>query len=52
MRMLVCAWCGRTFAQPNAYGPVPKYCRKAHRQRAYEERVALRRIAEAKGEGP
>jgi len=44
MRTLHCWWCGVAFAQPNARGPVPRYCCKGHRQRAYEERVVQRRI--------
>jgi hypothetical protein len=36
--MLTCAWCGEAFERPNTRGPAPLYCRKSHRQRAYEVR--------------
>ena len=39
---LTCAWCGRAFIKPNARGPDPRYCSRAHRQRAHEGRQALR----------
>lgn len=40
-RSVVCEWCGAAF-EPAARGPVAKYCRGSHRQRAYE----ARRLAE------
>jgi len=36
----VCAWCGQRFTRPHTRGPAPKYCSKAHRQRAHEARQA------------
>lgn len=33
-----CAWCGERFAVPVGPGRRPKYCRRSHRQRAYEAR--------------
>jgi hypothetical protein len=35
-----CAWCGRVF-HLRPLGPLPKYCKRSCRQRAYE----LRKIA-------
>jgi hypothetical protein len=43
-----CEWCGERFALARGPGRPPKYCRKSHRQRAYE----ARRIADARGLGP
>jgi len=31
-----CEWCGTEFVAANERGPVPKFCRRSHRQRAYE----------------
>ena len=36
--MGTCGWCGRAFAPSGGRGPAPKYCSRAHRQRAYEAR--------------
>ena len=33
-----CAWCGERFEVPAGPGRRPKYCRRSHRQRAYEAR--------------
>lgn len=33
-----CAWCGERFAVTAGPGRRPKYCRRSHRQRAYEAR--------------
>lgn len=43
-----CAWCGQKFASPGGPGRPPKYCRRSHRQRAYESR----RIAAERGLAP
>lgn len=42
---LRCAWCGGRFAVTKGPGRPPKYCRRSHRQRAYESR----RIADERG---
>lgn len=34
-----CAWCGRRFVQSPGPGRPRRYCRRAHRQRAYEART-------------
>lgn len=31
-----CDWCGEPFEHPYGPGPKPRFCRPAHRQRAYE----------------
>ena len=36
--MLICKWCGKEFERTNNRGPIPKYCKQSHRQRAYEKR--------------
>lgn len=39
-----CAWCGGSFAVAAGPGRPPKYCRRSHRQRAYEsKRIAAER---------
>jgi hypothetical protein len=40
-----CAWCGERFAISAGPGRRPRYCRRSHRQRAYESR----RIAAERG---
>ena len=35
---LTCEQCGQEFTKPHHRGPVPKYCRAACRQRAYQRR--------------
>jgi hypothetical protein len=35
---LRCAWCGEQFERVGKRGPAPKYCCRAHRQRAHETR--------------
>ena len=35
---LNCEWCGRPFERPHSRGPVPRFCSRSHRQRAYEGR--------------
>ena len=45
--MPVCQWCNVGFKRPMTRGRIPNYCKQGHRQRAYEERVILRRIEEA-----
>lgn len=39
---LVCQWCGAHFERPNTRGPIPKFCRASHRQRAHQLRVLER----------
>lgn len=39
---LTCEWCGEPFERAHRRGPVPKYCSKTHRQRAYEDRQRRR----------
>lgn len=41
-----CEWCGGPIRQPPT-GRRRRYCRRSHRQLAYEERVTQRRIGEA-----
>lgn len=43
-----CAWCGTSFDPGGGPGRPPRFCRRSHRQRAYE----ARRLAEAHGLGP
>lgn len=43
-----CAWCGKKFEASNTRGPKPKFCRRSHRQRAFEQRRIERLIAEAR----
>lgn len=43
-----CAWCGTSFEVSGGQGRPPRFCRRSHRQRAYESR----RLAEAHGLGP
>lgn len=38
MNALVCEWCGVEFVRRGQRGPVPRYCKDSHRQRAYEAR--------------
>lgn len=38
---VVCEFCGDRFRPPFRRGPVPKYCSRSHRQRAYEQRTNL-----------
>ena len=33
-----CEWCGLDFPRPAGPGRPPRYCRRSHRQRAYEAR--------------
>lgn len=40
-----CAWCGERFAINPGPGRRPRYCRRSHRQRAYE----ARQVADARG---
>jgi len=42
-----CAWCGLSFPLPGGPGRPPRFCRRSHRQRAYE----ARRLAESHGLG-
>ncbi|HSJ26944.1 MAG TPA: hypothetical protein VLB67_01960 [Acidimicrobiia bacterium] len=43
-----CAWCGVSFAAGGGPGRPARFCRRSHRQRAYE----ARRLAESHGLGP
>lgn len=36
--LLRCEWCGGEFSAGNGPGRPPRYCRRSHRQRAYEAR--------------
>ncbi len=48
---LICEWCGDEFERPKPHGPVPKFCKPSHRQRAFESRRianAVDRALEAK----
>jgi hypothetical protein len=36
--VLICEWCGDEFIKPKGRGPVPRFCKPSHRQRAYERR--------------
>lgn len=38
-----CAWCGATFEVHERPGPVPRYCKASHRQRAHEARLLAAR---------
>ena len=40
-----CAWCGEWMTY-SGHGPMPTYCSKAHRNRAWEVRSAERRLAQ------
>lgn len=40
-----CQWCDVEFSKKSTKGPVPKYCKPAHRQRAYEARRATMILA-------
>lgn len=42
-----CAWCGTSFQLEGGPGRPPRFCRRSHRQRAYE----ARRLAGAHGLG-
>jgi len=42
-----CAWCGASFDVAGGTGRPPRFCRRSHRQRAYESR----RLAESRGLG-
>ena len=37
-----CAYCGAEFPVPNDKGPIPLYCRRSHRQRAWEKATERR----------
>jgi hypothetical protein len=43
-----CAWCGVSFPVPTGPGRPPRFCRRSHRQRAYEART----LAARHGLGP
>lgn len=43
----ICAWCGQLFAKAHPLGAPPKYCKRSHRQMAYQKRREDRLVAEA-----
>jgi len=45
-----CAWCGRAFAVSGGQGRRPLYCRRSHRQRAFEARCLAARMGLESGE--
>lgn len=45
-----CAWCGRAFARSGSQGRRARYCRRSHRQRAFEARCLAARMGLASGE--
>ncbi|MEA2001615.1 MAG: hypothetical protein U9N84_06985 [Actinomycetota bacterium] len=47
-RSLRCEWCGGEYISAAGPGRPPRYCRRSHRQRAYE----ARRLAGERGIGP
>ena len=47
-RLTRCEWCGGEFTAPRGPGRPPRYCRRSHRQRAYE----ARRLAGERGIAP
>ena len=49
-RTLTCGWCRKPFEQANRRGPIPRYHNASCRQRAYEQRAALRRAIRFVGE--
>jgi hypothetical protein len=48
--MAHCAWCGRTFALSGGLGRRARYCRRSHRQRAFEARCLAARMGLDSGE--
>ena len=45
-----CAWCGRAFAVSSGLGRRARYCRRSHRQRAFEARCLAARMGLDSGE--
>jgi hypothetical protein len=45
-----CAWCGRAFALSGNLGRTARYCRRSHRQRAFEARCLAARMGLDSGE--
>jgi len=45
-----CAWCGRAFALSGSLGRKARYCRRSHRQRAFEARCLAARMGLDSGE--
>jgi len=45
-----CAWCGRAFAPSAGTGRKARYCRRSHRQRAFEARCLAARMGLDSGE--
>jgi len=45
-----CAWCGRAFALSGSQGRKARYCRRSHRQRAFEARCLAARMGLDSGE--
>jgi hypothetical protein len=48
--ILHCAWCGRPFAASGGLGRKARYCRRSHRQRAFEARCLADRMGLDSGE--
>ena len=48
--ILHCAWCGRAFASSGGTGRKARYCRRSHRQRAFEARCLAVRMGLDSGE--
>ena len=49
-RIGTCEWCGVEFAIRSGQGRPPKYCRRSHRQRAFEARCLAARLDLDSGE--
>ncbi|MFH1331455.1 MAG: hypothetical protein ABIJ48_12525 [Actinomycetota bacterium] len=45
-----CAWCGRAFALSGSLGRKARYCRRSHRQRAFEARCLAAHMGLDSGE--
>jgi len=45
-----CAWCGRAFSVSGGLGRRARYCRRSHRQRAFEARCLAARMGLDSGE--
>ncbi|MBN2113944.1 MAG: hypothetical protein JW785_07455 [Acidimicrobiia bacterium] len=50
MEIAHCAWCGRAFAVSGGSGRKARYCRRSHRQRAFEARCLAARMGLDSGE--
>jgi hypothetical protein len=46
----LCLWCGEPIVEPSPRtGRRRDYCKRSHREYAYRERTAVRRVADALG---